>query len=59
MEWISVNDRLPEEGKDVVVWLGYIYAINGLVNGEWWDDEYANTRTKEVTHWAILTPPTN
>ena len=56
MEWISVNDRLPERMQPVIV-----CRDNGKVEqgyrdvGDWW--KVYGTRTKKVTHWMPLPEP--
>lgn len=60
-EWISVNDRLPENICPVLVVLeGMSTAFNGWYHdGKWWTVG-AGTRPfkQKVTHWMPLpTPP--
>ena len=58
-EWISVNDRLPESGKE-----GVLIALRwGEVDIGWcedgrWDSEFVNEyEDGEVTHWMPLPQP--
>ena len=55
-EWISVNDRLPEEGIVVIVY-GRIYSERKSVDIDYVDKSgnfhYCD---KEVTHWMPLPP---
>lgn len=53
VEWISVNDRLPETGKDVIVCHknGHV-ALNAYLDRRWW---YLDDRNK-ITHWMPLPP---
>lgn len=55
-EWISVNDRMPEEGENVLTYGARpfydVFYINRLINkesGEWLYDG--------VTHWMPLPEP--
>lgn len=52
-EWISVKDRLPETGKDVIVCHknGHV-ALNAYLDRRWW---YLDDRNK-ITHWMPLPP---
>ena len=58
-EWISVNDRLPENGKESVL----IALRWGEVDIGWredgrWRSEFVNEyEDGEVTHWMPLTNP--
>ena len=70
MKWISVKDRLPDEGKQVLTFnakqkdyddyrLDYIVLMNTEPNGYIWacrlDDHY----NYETTHWIPLPEPPN
>lgn len=65
-EWVSVDDRLPDEGEDVI--MCHYYDVDGLFmwiasgqfeEGKWWcdftDDEFKNTNFHSVTHWMPQT----
>jgi hypothetical protein len=67
MEWISVNDRLPEENTEV---LGVESETNFFrthvimckrLSGLWldlmWFDEIDGYQTANITHWMPLPPP--
>lgn len=55
-EWISVEDRLPTDAKEVLVFTSYkqmwidIYCIWGDENAPSWGDD-------NVTHWMPLPEP--
>ncbi len=60
-EWISVKDRLPNEGQEVLCYGGgnlmnvYIY-----LDDDCWEDEYGYWETAEsegITHWMPLPEP--
>ena len=57
-QWISVKDRLPEEGVSVLVWVsGLIYCwieVDCVCDGEW--DNWNNSRYK-VLFWMPQPPP--
>ena len=63
-EWISVEDRLPEENTDVLIYRGgfigdlmNVYTYNG--HNEW-EDEYgywSRTEDEGITHWMYLPEP--
>ena len=57
-EWISVDDRYPDNRADVLIYAGYT-EVGFLGNdGHWWDDmgEYKITK---VSHWMPLPEPPN
>lgn len=57
MEWISVKDRLPEQGQEVLTY------YNLIAQGMYYVDQYPNEMTengdivKELTHWMPLPEP--
>lgn len=59
-KWISVKERLPEEGKEVLVYIPkyiqqYFIAFLSLKNSEWSNRYCANM--EEITHWQPLPSP--
>ncbi len=53
MEWISVEDRLPEKYQPVIAYLpGIIYSDQHVQMIKWWDADVV-----EVTHWMPLPEP--
>lgn len=71
MEWISVNDKLPEKGDFVIIftkynWIEYSYEYCG--DGEFYESNFDKTRNIDsrplskdcnVTHWMPLPLPPN
>ena len=60
-EWISVKDRLPEEGQRVLVCDKEKDLMTGFYttfdNGRWYD--HTDTSQIYVTHWKYLDEPPN
>ena len=64
MEWISVKDRLPEEGVPVLV-TGVVkkgdhpYLVDYIYKDDWfwWPMNYNRTRGFVITHWMPLPEP--
>ncbi len=59
-KWISVKDRLPENGNGVLVGRfnkrSKFYSIgidNYMGYGKWWDKDY-NEEVWSITHWMPL-----
>lgn len=60
MNWISVKDKLPPYGQQVIVCRPYgkdcLKVEQGCRDlGDWW--RVYGTRTKRVTHWMPLPEP--
>ena len=66
-EWISVKDRLPEAGVDVLCWYEYFrygnynrmyqtYGIGYQFNG-FWGGEVSQGRNTKVLMWMPLPEP--
>ena len=54
-KWISVKDRLPEEGEDVIAYLGEgIFEICWMLKDGVWETRDAYLDTGAVTHWMPL-----
>jgi len=61
MGWISVDERLPEDGKFVMIYnpRGMMMRSIGNLQREtftWWD-VISGVWTKSVTHWQPLPAP--
>ena len=66
MEWISVEERLPEENGHYLVYEvcahgGMVSLFEQHLNGRaiWYkyDSEYGDFEVTGVTHWMPLPPP--
>ena len=60
-EWISVEDRLPEDDSDVIAYLrtgeeGRIFPAN-YAKGVWFDCIFNKRVTEMTTHWMPLPEP--
>ena len=60
-EWISVNDRLPEDDSDVLAYSRNgeecrIYPAN-YAKGVWFDCIFTTPATDTTTHWMPLPEP--
>lgn len=55
-QWISVSDRLPEKGADILVWCGWV--ISAMYDGKstFYTDDGTNP-IYQVTHWMPLPQP--
>ena len=63
MEWISVEDRLPEENQSVWVYGGDSYESYGMAfaiysDGQFYDGQVCTDKefNSDVTHWMPLPP---
>ena len=60
-EWISVNDRLPEDESDVLAYSrngeeSRIYPAN-YAKGVWFDCIFASSANDTTTHWMPIPEP--
>jgi Protein of unknown function (DUF551) len=58
-EWISVKDRLPETGDDVLVWLDHGCELASYLIPYGWQSEFINwlewaACRVNITHWMPL-----
>lgn len=58
MNWINVNDRLPEEGQRILIWDNEGVDTANYTEGQF---EWQGLRLSEgsVTHWMHLPQPPN
>lgn len=65
--WISVEERLPEENKAVLLWLGGCYKVALLRDNQWWEctgwqigggwsalDALSTQEVEYITHWMPI-----
>ena len=50
-EWISVKDKLPNIGIEVLVATRTKKGFRAVDKGYYWDDRWVHRGTSEVTHW--------
>jgi len=55
MEWISVNDRLPENERVLICAYQRDYLLAEYDNEQWWSDSIGIVNG--VTHWMPLPEP--
>lgn len=55
MEWISVEDKLPEESADYLVWVNN-FDCEPYIRIEGYLGDFGFTR-KTITHWMPLPDP--
>ncbi len=55
-KWISVNDKLPETFRHVLVWQPENKNIRRTYyrDGKWQFDEYSQGSAEIITHWMPL-----
>lgn len=57
-KWISVKERLPEAGEDVIAYLGEgIFEICWMLKDGVWETRDSYLDTDAVTHWMPLPKP--
>jgi len=58
MEWINVENGMPADGSNVLVWIGG--TAQEPIVAQWYCGAWADTMTfdeiNEVTHWMPLPP---
>lgn len=59
MEWIKINDKLPELYKDVLVYTteGNIVEASMTTKGYWTGYDYTGEIDVTPTHWMTLPEP--
>ena len=56
--WISVRDRLPDNGAEVLAWSesGFSY-VDWWIDGKWKVNSILDGKYENVTHWMPLPEP--
>lgn len=62
MKWINVNDRMPEDGEEVVVYYfhegyGESYVGTAIWEQGFWNDCEKYDWDEQVSHWCELPEP--
>lgn len=59
MKWIDVDERLPDNGKDVLVWWSLIenYTRAYYANGAWFYSDNPCHTLSFVSHWMPIYSP--
>ena len=52
-EWISVDERLPEPGKDVMTYDGFFMGVDFIYNDGTWSKQQRRI-IRPITHWMPL-----
>lgn len=56
--WVPVEERLPEDGAEVLAWSQFGFAYVDLwIDGAWKIDGLVNGENEVVTHWMPLPKP--
>ena len=55
-EWISVKDRLPEDGLEVLVFCDGRICVMDMYGTDWWCEGY-HWDGDRPTHWMPLPEP--
>ena len=57
-QWISIEDRLPEEGVEVLVYLGDCYEATHLIDADTTEGpQWMCLGQSYITHWQPILPP--
>ena len=54
MKWISVRDRVPKDGEEVLVCTRSQNGVRNIDKGYWRIDRFIHRGKREVTHWMPL-----
>lgn len=56
-QWIPVSERLPEKGKDLLVYDGECVYVAYYYDGKWWSSDYHLSGDRPVKAWMPLPEP--
>lgn len=57
MNWISVNDRLPDNSKEMLVMDNFNRFWLAAYEHNHWEDTATYSRMSDITHWCEITYP--
>lgn len=57
MNWIPIEERLPKDGENVLVWDGDVWVDVYHRNGAWVANATDKYSLDDFTHWAEVAPP--
>lgn len=57
MEWVSVKERLPVDGKSVLIFYDGHMSIGSYISGTWFGIGDTFPEVASVTHWMKPEPP--
>lgn len=56
LEWVSVEQQMPEEGRPVLVWCRSRMSTRHATVSTFYDGKWSR-RVRDVTHWMPLPEP--
>ena len=65
INWIPQEERLPEEGLEVLIWLVALSwgwsarakVASFAIDGQFYHDGEYSWKLEETSHWAYINPP--
>ena len=56
-KWISIEDRLPPDQQEVLVYTVSQKGLGNIDKGYWFTDRFIHRGRAKVTHWMPLPEP--